>query len=469
MRRVLILISISTIVLWIGAVLVAQQQPVVTQLPNESAPQQNENQKPEKKQKKKKEKAKEKEEDLGKPSQEKQDKVELPTPKPKPAAKQDADQPVLIQIPETPRPAAPAPQPQTVQKVDLGQKQEENAGDAINMDLPKISITTFNVVAPVLAVGYDGNPVNGLRPEQFHVFDNGVEQTARVDVSFQPISLVIGIQANSQVEHILPEVNKIGNLIAPLLMGDQGQAAVIAYDSRIRVLQDFTNDTDKISKAVKTIYPGSSSVRLVDSVEAGMRMLAHQPTNRRRIMLWIGETRDMGSEARGRETMIDLQLYNIMFFQVDMSRFIEMMTGPAKDPDRRALAQPPAAYYVPQNQVATPTTISQAYGPENEIQFMPLLMEVYRDAKAIIKTNPTRLFTGATGGKQFTFFKGSGLESAIEKIGEQLHSEYLISYNPNKEVMVGQGGYHEIKIEVSSPLVKKVQTRPGYWAAALAQ
>ena len=69
MRRVLILISISTIILWVGAVLVAQQQPVVTQLPNEPAPQQNDNQKPEKKQKKKKEKEKNKEEDTSKPSQ----------------------------------------------------------------------------------------------------------------------------------------------------------------------------------------------------------------------------------------------------------------------------------------------------------------------------------------------------------------------------------------------------------------
>ncbi len=61
------------------------------------------------------------------------------------------------------------------------------------------------------------------------------------------------------------------------------------------------------------------------------------------------------------------------------------------------------------------------------------------------------------------------MEDAIQKIGEQVHSEYLLSYNPNKEVMVGQGGFHQIKVEISSPLVKKVQTRPGYWAAALAQ
>ena len=362
-----------------------------------------------------------------------------------------------------------AQQPDQKQEPKLSDKQEQSAGDALNMDLPKITITTFNVVAPVLAWGYDGNPVGGLRPDQFHLFDNSVEQQVRVDVSFQPISLVIGIQANAAVEHILPQVNKIGNLIKPLLLGDQGEAAVIAYDSRIRTLQDFTSDTDKITKAVKSIYPGSTSNRLVDSVEAGMRLLAHRPKNRRRIMLWIGEARDMGSEARGRETMIDLQLYNIMFFQVDMSHFLETLTGPPKEPDRRALSQPPAAYPMPQNQVATPSTVSEAYGPENQAQFMPLLVEIYKDAKAVLKANPTVLFPRATGGNQFSFYRGKGLEDAIQKIGEQVHSEYLLSYNPNKEVMVGQGGFHQIKVEISSPLVKKVQTRPGYWAAALAQ
>ena len=35
--------------------------------------------------------------------------------------------------------------------------------------------------------------------------------------------------------------------------GVMGEAAVIAYDSRIRVLQDFTNDSDKLSQAVKKI------------------------------------------------------------------------------------------------------------------------------------------------------------------------------------------------------------------------
>jgi len=63
------------------------------------------------------------------------------------------------------------------------------------------------------------------------------------------------------------------------LIGDQGEAALIAYDARIRVLQDFTSDPDKITQQVKKIYPGSTSNRLVDAVVEGTRMLTTRPKN----------------------------------------------------------------------------------------------------------------------------------------------------------------------------------------------
>ena len=131
------------------------------------------------------------------------------------------------------------------------------------------------VQAPVLVFDRDGNYVDGLQPHQFHLFDNGKEQNINVDVTYQPISLVICLQANAHVEGILPQVKKIGGLIAPLLIGEQGEAAVIAFDSRIRTLQDFTSDSDKITKAVKDLTAGSSSNRMIDAVGGGHAHAAH--------------------------------------------------------------------------------------------------------------------------------------------------------------------------------------------------
>src|SRR6266403_312834 len=62
-----------------------------------------------------------------------------------------------------------------------------------------IRTTVEEVTAPVLVFDRDGNYVNGLQPNQFHLFDNGKEQNIQVDVSYQPISLVICLQVNSHV------------------------------------------------------------------------------------------------------------------------------------------------------------------------------------------------------------------------------------------------------------------------------
>ena len=314
----------------------------------------------------------------------------------------------------------------------------------------------------MLVFDRNGDYVNGLRPDQFRLFDNGKEQNVQVDVSFVPISLVLLVQANEHVEGLLPQVKRIGNLLAPLVVGDQGEVALIAYDSRIRVLQDFTNDPQKITEKVKTIYPGSQSNRLIDAVVEGTRMLRNRPKNRRRIMLAIGETRDIGSESRAREALIGLQIQNIEFYSVDMSRFMTTLTAPT--PVGRPDNLPPAMHSLPSSVPATPTTVAQTYGYNaGRAEFLPLMVELFKDAKAIFQDNPVELFTKGTGGSEFGFHNQKSLEQAIQRVGEELHSEYMISYSPNNR---DEGGFHEIVVDVTGrPDVKRVQTRPGYWLA----
>ena len=115
---------------------------------------------------------------------------------------------------------------------------------------------TVNVVmAPVTVLDRHGDYVSGLQPQAFRLLDNGKDQKIQVDVAFQPISLVIAVQANDHVEGLLPKINKIGSLIQPLVIGEQGEAAVMAFDHRFRIMQDFTSDSTKIESAIKKITP----------------------------------------------------------------------------------------------------------------------------------------------------------------------------------------------------------------------
>ena len=328
--------------------------------------------------------------------------------------------------------------------------------------LPTIRVGVEEVVAPVLVSDRTGANVDGLRPDQFRLYDNGKEQNIHVDVTFVPISMVIAIQANAGVERILPQVSRIGTLIAPEVLGNNGEASVIAYDSRIRTLQEFTSDPDKITQAVKKIYPGSTSNRMVDAVEEGIHQLRSRPKDRRRVLLLIGETRDLASEAKPRETLISLQVNNVAFYSVDMSRLIATLTA-APQPGRPDNL-PPAMHSMPSNVAPTPTAVDQLYGTGDvgRAEFIPLMVEIFKDVKAIFKTNPVELFTRGTGGTEFSFFRQRGLEEAIEQIGADLHSQYLITYNPNNKQ---EGGFHEISAEVIGHPNYRLQIRPGYWLA----
>jgi hypothetical protein len=47
----------------------------------------------------------------------------------------------------------------------------------------------------------------------------------------------------------------------------------------------------------------------------------------------------------------------------------------------------------------------------------------------------------------------------VGAIGEELRSQYLVTYRPNN---LEKGGFHTIRVEVAMNGVK-VRTRPGYW------
>ena len=188
--------------------------------------------------------------------------------------------------------------------------------------------------------------------------------------------------------------------------------------------------------------------------------MGRQPKNRQRIMLLIGETRDAGSETRVRQALIELQLNNISFYSVNMSRFMTTLTAPPPVP--RPDNRPPAAHQLPGGVPSTPTTVAQTYGQNGgRAEFLPLMLELFRDAKAVFKDNPVEAFTKGTGGSEFGFHSQRTLEEAVQHLGEELHSQYFISYSPNNRDEVG---FHEIKVFVpGNAEVKRVQTRPGYW------
>lgn len=320
----------------------------------------------------------------------------------------------------------------------------------------RFSSSTHVIVAPVLVTDRQGNIIDGLQPAQFHLFDNGKEQNIHVDVTFEPISLVIAMECTGRVESILRQMKAVGSLVQEII-GTEGEAAVIKFDSRITKMQDFTNDTDKIKAAIDKINAGSTGTRLNDAVDTAVGMLKHRPATNRRIVLLISETRDEGSEARMKQVALDATFANVQVYTVDITQVAVRLTEPQPDPG--PVNMDPTTMNAPLGIPNTPTTVAQNYGMGNRAQFVPLLKEVYTDAKGLFIKDPARQITLQTGGQQFYFLKKKGLEDAVARIGEELHSQYLVTYTSNN---FGEPGYHTIEVTIDrSNLIAR--TRPGYW------
>ena len=323
---------------------------------------------------------------------------------------------------------------------------------------------TAQVMAPTTVLSKStGEYASGLQAGDFELFDNDIKQKIEVDISYIPISLAVVVQKSAQTTDMLPKIMRIASMLDGVITGDQGIISLLAFDHRLDLLQDFTNEPEKIKTALAKLRPGSNSSRMNDAMMEASRMLvrADRENRRRKIILLIGETQDRGSEIKIREVLRQLEFHNIIVYPVNMSRWLNKLTqkNEAPRPDPFPVASRP----MPHGAVVTPTTIMQntGFGFGN---YTVLVKELFTATKAIFVSNPQELYAKYTGGREHDFVSQKGLEDAVQKIGEELHSQYLLTYRPTDKTKE-DSGWHKIQVVVRKPGLE-VRTRAGYWAAA---
>jgi VWFA-related protein len=292
------------------------------------------------------------------------------------------------------------------------------------------------VTCPTLVFSRENRLLPGLQAADFRVLDNGRPRTITLDTSYAPVSVALAIQVNRDIREYLPFIARVGSSLDALLVGESGEAAVVTYGSEVTVVKPFG-----AGDVQSTLKPMTASGRPARMIDAGMRaltLLAGRPASRARVLLFIGQPMDSGSEATLAALKQGAEKENVAVYALALPE-----AGKAFVSDTFSLQG-----------------LSQADrgGFKTGADLGKLIPVLNRSANAATGADPFSILTAATGGTQLHFRKQRQLEDAISAIGIELRSAYLLSYYPNSE----EAGYHTVKIQVNVPGAK-VYSRPGYW------
>ncbi len=330
-----------------------------------------------------------------------------------------------------------------------------------------IKLQSVLVNTPVTVRDARGAMVHNLEVKDFRVTDNGVEQKIiHFDLGSEPLSIVIVVETSSRVTAILPEIRRTGTLMTQTVMGPSGEAAIVGFNDSVDTLQEFTADADDIETKITRLKEGTDGARLYDAMAKGVEMLSGRPgptatrPGRRRVMLVISEASDQGSEAKLGEVLRRAQLENVTIYSVGIS---STRAALQKKPDYKRPVQPTpeGTFGSPPapGTVQTPTTEDNKYGGAAGGDLLALAIWAVMHAKDQITQNGLQIATTATGGAHLATWKNQSIEKAIDEVGGELHSQYMLTYTPTA---TDASGYHEIKVDVDRKELK-VRARPGYY------
>jgi VWFA-related protein len=310
------------------------------------------------------------------------------------------------------------------------------------------------VVAPTAVKDSRGRYVDGLAPEDLILYDNNVPQAIQMDWMTYPISLVVAVQTSSNSGAVIDKLGGSGILFAQLLAADAGETAVISFSDEVKVHQEFTGNPDFVTHALRMLRKEGNDAHILDAMRQALLMLEQRPPDRRRIILMISEKRDRSSKAKLPEVVERVQRLNAAIYWLTYSPFLEPFTvRPKTAEDLKPEAERIKARKCDTCPSPDDTAVPPDLGPGDYIHG---LGELIRLRQPDLST----LFAKATGGRTLSFLKKNALEHAIQLVSEEVHRQYILSFEPKG----GEPGtFHAIRVTVKNRPELQVRTREGYW------
>ena len=291
------------------------------------------------------------------------------------------------------RPATPAP--------PAGQSGKPADADIISVDVNLVNIL-FTVADK------KGKVVTNLKKEDFRVYEDDRLQniTNFSSESNLPLTIALLVDTSGSIRDKLKfEEDAAIEFFYSTLQRGKDRACVISFDSGVDLIQDFTDDPEKLANKVRQIRAGGGTSLYDALFLAVTKQLAGQQG--RRVVILITDGDDNASRMSLTETLEAAQKNDVTIYSISTNS---------------------AAYFGSKEQDRGDKTLKK--------------------------------FSEETGGKPFFPLKIQDLASSFLDIHDELRSQYQIGYRTSNAKQ--DGTFRRIRIDVTDKKYK-ARARSGYY------
>jgi VWFA-related protein len=334
------------------------------------------------------------------------------------------------------------------------------------------SASARSVRVPVTVVDKRGEPVLGLRGEDFQLSEDGRRQA----VTFfsgerRPLRIALALDVSSSMRDKMDEVaDALRHFINLLEPADQ--IMVITFSGTLHVDQDFTSDRELLERVFSRLRADQATA-LYDAAMEAIRRVAPGPAESKAVVL-VTDGVDTASSATFDELRELARRSEVPVFSIGIGGEVAGLkrilgngaTGRRRPP--RGPRWPPIGGRWPGGGTGGRGWPGGGGGGGRGWPGVPgngLPPGGFGNPEPDFDARPLLDLAEETGGRA-EILKGlhgsqndGQLKSAVESIAVTLRHRYLVGYEPES----GTPGWREIKVRVDHPSAK-VQARKGYYA-----
>jgi VWFA-related protein len=355
-----------------------------------------------------------------------------------------------------------------------GASAQNSEQSSASSQTPVIAVRSILVLVPALVKTKAGEVVFSLKADDFILTDNGFPQSLRLepDTDSEPLALAVIVQTGGQGASHLRDYRNLEAVLDAVIGNVPHRVAVVSFDSRPRLEQDFTTTTDAAAKTITTLHGGDQGVAILDALNFGINLLRKQPPAYRRSVLLFSETVDNGSQTSLEDALraiddTNTSIYSFGFSSTKSALKHEASKLPRPGGSPYSNEPYPAGGCMSGDSDADPDArgkrgVQVLDCASNLLPPLRLARMAFLTAREGLQRNVPESVAQLTGGEYFTFKDATTLRRLLIPVSNDVPNYYVLSFSPQSPTP----GLHKLEMRLRNKPELQLRARNAYWMDA---